>query len=76
MGGASVEASGPQRSNNRMEVSVCAELLVGRLEACDCRVADEIMSRGVSYYCLGIIGCVLCRSRYLACIRLVTERTV
>jgi len=45
-GGASVEASGPQQSNNRMEVSICAELLVGRLETCGYQVADGIASRG------------------------------
>jgi len=45
-GGASVEASGPQQSNNRMEVSICADLLAGRLETCGCQVADGIASRG------------------------------
>ena len=41
-----LKASEPQRSNNRMEVSICAELLAGRLETCGYQVADGIASRG------------------------------
>jgi len=40
-----LKASEPQRSN-RMEVSICAELLAGGLETCGCQVADGIASWG------------------------------